>query len=185
MIRAGRLLLLAGLLLGGCDDGGGDVSPCRSDPKRCRDDQTFAIDQTCQRTDALTVALGADEAAPFTALPEGTLPALHEGRQGGRHLFASVQLGGLEATEAQRVKLEFDLRDACEAPDCFPLAQRTLVVGDAELPLEIVGDRAELFALVLFVDYDGGGPYTYTVNATDACGRKGAATLVADRLAYE
>jgi hypothetical protein len=142
------------------------------------------VDGTCELSDELVVELGQGERA-FEPLPDGVLPEIHHGAQGGQHVFLGVRVANaaLARYEELRVEFQFFAPEDCPAPEDDDLLQRCtgqslggrdVVLGEV-VPLAVTDTGAvEEFGIVVYADgLPPGGVIEASVE--DPCGQTGIA----------
>ncbi len=180
---AARLILPALLLLPACVDGPPD--PCDADPYACENtDDGWSREPRCELEGELEVVLGHGETR-FEVLPEGALPTIVDGAQGGKHVYLSLRVENpaLDRYDTLLVdyKLTYRLQDgACAGgvidtggDECdLPMGHRTLVLGKSH-PLRVVDAAVEEFGLLVFIEAAPEGVWDLTLTVEDPCGRSG------------
>lgn len=157
----------------------GCSAPCDEDPLGCGEGGEFMFAPSCELTGALEVGLGEGQ-ADFAPLTDGQEPTVHEGSQGGRHLWVGLQVAD-PALEYPTLKIAFraDLRDPerCDEsdPDCDPwvsTGQRDLVLGP-DLPLNDEGDVEQTGILLIISIWPTDLERRLRLEVVDPCGREG------------
>ncbi len=189
MINHACTVFVLWLLASGCGPGG--TPPCEQDRFACDDNITeFAIDETCDLTGSLDIALGRGQHA-FEELQAGEWPAVHFGSQGGQHAFVALQVknAALDRYDLLKVNIRFNREitlehDTCEAVgrpltgadphQCFSSnGGRDLLLGRAGAIRTNDAGAVEEFGILVFLDSPGEGRQSIDLLVTDPCGRTG------------
>jgi hypothetical protein len=145
--------------------------PCEIDVLRCRAATGFELDQACTTGGELAVELG-EGATDFVELTGESQPEIHEGSQGGRHLFLALRLPNPDPAHGlfqAFIRLEELVGDA----GTEDLAERDLVfrLEDAK---GNSGEAVELTSIVLVLPDDvRRGMARLVLDIRDSCDRRG------------
>lgn len=181
------ILLLTALGAFGC--GPAFEDPCEQDPEGCAGVSQFPIDPTCNLPGELTVDVGDGEGA-FTALPQGQLPHVISGSQGGFHTFVGLRVEGarLDRYDQLLAEIRFEYKtthaatcetvglpalDPSDPHGCLQRwGERKVLLGQ-NTPLAAGADGAiEVHDIVVFLNPVGDEWRRVVVDLTDPCGRK-------------
>lgn len=149
--------------------------PCDRDALQCGDGGAFTFAPDCSLDGELDVALGQGETS-FEPLAPEEEPTVHEGSQGGRHMFLAIQVANASPDYSLlKVELGAGINDPdhCDQPDCDPwvsTAQRELVL-DLPAPEDgLVTQAGLLLVLSLWPeDYER----RVELDIVDQCRREG------------
>jgi hypothetical protein len=167
--------LALALLLVGCSE---DVDPpCENDVNGCGDDGTLVEDPTCELTGALELELGQGQDV-YSPLATGELPEVHDGFQGGQHVWLGVRVKNPDFEHAS-LGIDITLSDCemqCGNPQNWSVDNsRTLVVGSRTITVTDEGWFEEEGMLVTLGDWGSATHRRVEMFVTDPCGRQGVA----------
>jgi hypothetical protein len=156
---------------GGCSDGAED--PCEADAFSCRSASGIEIDPNCEVSAELLVELGQGEHG-FAPLEQGYMPRVHNGAQGGQHIFVAVRISGGDPGHASFL-LDVALYErgayqpgaAGADAELEDSGRRKVLIEDAALSGEGTFEQA---GIVLQV-YGGLEGADLVLEVTDSCGR--------------
>ncbi len=188
MRRLSLALALSLAPLGACawlpdDDGGDDGPPCDDDIAGCSDDTSkFMEDPACSLHGELELELGEGE-TEFSPLAPGELPQIHNGFQGGQHVWMAVRVKNPDPERKQlkiRVKADYCDDDCGVVGNWLTDNLRELVADETTLTVTSEGWYEQTRMLVTVYNWVGANEQRIEMLVTDPCGRQGVISTSSD-----
>lgn len=138
MTRCVKVSLALLLALTAC--GPDEPDPCTVDAFGCVSNfETLPTDQSCTTTEPLAISLGWGDSS-FHTFEEGT-PEVHNGIQGGQHIFASFRASGAELDDVPMVELRLFSFGPVDPQACTDEVLSRRTYDPASLPADaLAGD---------------------------------------------